>query len=99
MVSMGDVPAWLALVLGAVLMWFWLLIGAGVVALWRRDLMSETFTALFNCLSWPVGVVVQWVIWPLVKRRKERARQERLSAKVASGEYAEVHARNLGWKG
>jgi hypothetical protein len=96
---MGDTPSWLALVLGAVLMWMWLMIGAGVVALWRRDLMSETFTALFNCLAWPAGVVVQWVLAPLHRRRKERARQERLSAKVASGEYAEVHARNLGWKG
>lgn len=97
---MGDVPAWLALVFGAVLMWLWLLIGAGVVAIFRPDLREDTFAALFNTLIWPLGAVMQTIVWPLVKRRRERERQARITEKVQRGEYTATFARDiLKWKG
>lgn len=88
-----------ALVVGVLLTLFWLLIGTGMVAIWRRDLASETLTALLNTVLWPAGVVAQGIVWPIYRWRRERARQARLTAKVESGEYAVEHARNLGWKG
>lgn len=86
-------------VLGALALLVFQLLGIAALALWRRDLVTETASALTNMLTWPVGVVMQGIVWPIYRRRRERERQARITAKVQSGEYAVEHARNLGWKG
>lgn len=97
---MGDLTAGWSLFFGVVLAAMWMVIGAGVVSAWRRDLAAETWTALLNCVCWPAGLVVQLVIAPIYRRRRERARQQRITAKVESGQYAADYARDqLGWKG
>lgn len=87
------------MLLGAGLFFAYQWTGALVVRWLRVDLWSETWGALLNVLTWPVGPVMQLVVWPVYRRRRERARQARIAAKVASGEYAVEHARNLGWRG
>lgn len=92
-------PWWEWMVAGSLLTLAWLWVGFFTVVIFRGDLQEDTAAALFNTMFWPLGVFMQGVWWPIHKRRRERARQARITAKVESGEYAVEHARNLGWKG
>lgn len=97
---MGSTTPLEALFLGVMLALLWMLVGAGLVALWRRDLSDETFTAFFNMVAWPAGVVAQWIVGPVILRRRERARQQRIADRVARGDYTAQYAREmLRWKG
>lgn len=82
-----------------VLVFSWQVIGLATISMIRPDLVEETKDAIINTWLWPAGLVAT-AVWKLVKRRDERQRQERISAKVASGEYAPDWARTyLKWNG
>lgn len=74
---------------------------AGFVSVWaiRPDLAGETRDALINVWLWPLS----WLAIPVqryFRRRREAARQARISEKVADGTYDPDWARaSLHWKG
>jgi len=85
---------------GALALMAWQLLGLLFLRLWRRDLAVEAATALLNMNLWPAGVFAQGIIWPIVKRRREKARQARITAAVEAGQYTAQWARQaLNWKG
>ena len=97
---MGTMTPFEALWFGMLLLLGWMFIGIGTLAIWRSDLLEDTWAALSNMLLWPLGVFMQTVWWPLYKRRRERARQARITVHVERGDYTAQFAREtLNWKG
>lgn len=85
---------------GALALLGWQLCGLAFIWAWRPRVAIDAAEALQNMMLWPAGVVMQFVVWRYVRHRKEWARQQRITEKVASGEYDAGWAlRSLNWKG
>lgn len=85
---------------GALALLLWQVLGIAFLRVWRKDLAVEAATGLTNMLLWPAGIVAQGIVWPIYRRRRERARQARLTQRVAEGKLDPDFARrSFNWKG
>ena len=67
-----------------------------LLRLWREYEARQTLSVV---VCWPIWCA-HYPFYKISRWRQEKARQERISAKVASGEYDADHAREyLSWKG
>lgn len=78
----------------------WLAVGVSVVLVYSLPSeRREAIDAFAAAALWPFLLIGRYLLGPFHRWKRERARQRRLTARVAAGHLPRERAYEYGWKG